>query len=994
VPGQQDRNGTYDVFLRDAVTGTTLLVSRSLGSQVKTGNALSGSPVISGDGRYVAFITQANDLAPNQTSTSFFPEDLLLFDRITGASTVVVSSGSNPALSADGRYIAFISDDRNLVPGQIGSGSNTRNVFLYDRLAGTFQLVNHTDTSTTTAGEGNPGPPVLSADGRYTAFYTEELGRVFTVSLYDRDSGAITRIGPGQRPAMSADGRIIAYSNAGSPQIYDRVTQERSVVNASNRSNPILSADGRFITFLSDDDHLVPGQEGDIFSGLFLYDRISKAFTLVSRYQGSATAPREARSPTISGDGRFVAFVSTEPDLVPGQDNPRRFANVFLFERTSGKVTLVSRASVSASASGNSSSYDPLISTNGSRVGFFSVATDLEAGLRDFNEGEDVLVHEISSGTNLAVARRAPEKPSLSPFAESGGPVPSADGRWIAFTSFSSHLAPAQEDSNETSDVFLYDRATRTVLLVSRARRSTARAANGRSVRPAISADGRYVTYASKATNLVPGPAGPNQDYAVFQFDRITGQNRRVGRTGFTQEPEFGAIPDVSMSVSADGRWVAFTSLANDLVPGQQEPVTPFQTSDVFLWDRDTATTVLVSRSVAGPAVAGNGGSFGQRISADGRYVAFASGADDLVPGTPNEEPGQSFILRLFLFDRTTGGRVHVSRIDFVPQPQDTFSLSADGRFIAFLSPEAEVRLYDRALGAQQVIAPRGTSPRISADGRYVAFLSSDSGQGGLQILQVYLYERASQTRILASPSRTRGGPTNGTASYPEISADGRYVSFLSPGTDLVPGQVSARDPESFSKDAFLFDRVSNTTVLVNRLNGSPVTVTGGVRESVLNVPLFLSASGRQVAFTGSLDLVDGDLNLLPDAYVFSLDPPPPIPLTPCTLLDTRRRTDRPALTSNVQRTVAVRGACGVPATAKQVRVNVTVINPSGKGNLRFYPGAVTATPSGTLRFERNATRTETFTLPLSANGTFTILPLVAGNGTVHVAVEVTGYSL
>jgi Tol biopolymer transport system component len=112
VPGQQDRNGTYDVFLRDAVTGTTLLVSRSLGSQVKTGNALSGYPVISGDGRYVAFLTRANDLAPGQSGfVGNAPEDLLLFDRITGASALVTDSGVPSAISTDGRYLAFLSDD-------------------------------------------------------------------------------------------------------------------------------------------------------------------------------------------------------------------------------------------------------------------------------------------------------------------------------------------------------------------------------------------------------------------------------------------------------------------------------------------------------------------------------------------------------------------------------------------------------------------------------------------------------------------------------------------------------------------------------------------------------------------------------------------------------------------------------------------------------------------------------------------------------------------
>jgi hypothetical protein len=116
--------------------------------------------------------------------------------------------------------------------------------------------------------------------------------------------------------------------------------------------------------------------------------------------------------------------------------------------------------------------------------------------------------------------------------------------------------------------------------------------------------------------------------------------------------------------------------------------------------------------------------------------------------------------------------------------------------------------------------------------------------------------------------------------------------------------------------------------------------------------------------------------------------------VTPCTLLDTRRAADRPVLRSNVQRSVTVHGACGVPATAKRVVVKVTTLASSGKGNLRFYPGAVTATPSGILRFEKGATRIETFTLPVGTSGSLTILPFVAGKGTVHAVVEVTGYSL
>jgi hypothetical protein len=319
--------------------------------------------------------------------------------------------------------------------------------------------------------------------------------------------------------------------------------------------------------------------------------------------------------------------------------------------------------------------------------------------------------------------------------------------------------------------------------------------------------------------------------------------------------------------------------------------------------------------------------------------------------------------------------------------------MDADGRFIAFASlgtDGEEVRLYDRTLGTSEVIASQAATPKISANGRYIAYLSTQPPNHG----QIYLYDRVAKTATLVTRSASSagagaaGGPSNGFARAQVISTDGRYVAYLSSAGNLVPGQTAAPSREQPNhEDVFLFDRTTGTTVLVNRRNGSPVKAVGHAEAP------FLSASGRQVAFTSGLDLVAGDFNLFPDAYVFNLDPPPPVSLPACTLFDTRRQANRPILTSNVQRTFTARGVCGVPATAQQVLVKVTVFSPSGKGNLRFYPGAVTATPSGLLRFERNATRTESFLLPLGTNGKLTILPFVSGQGTVHVAVEVIGYS-
>jgi hypothetical protein len=116
------------------------------------------------------------------------------------------------------------------------------------------------------------------------------------------------------------------------------------------------------------------------------------------------------------------------------------------------------------------------------------------------------------------------------------------------------------------------------------------------------------------------------------------------------------------------------------------------------------------------------------------------------------------------------------------------------------------------------------------------------------------------------------------------------------------------------------------------------------------------------------------------------------VTLPPCLLLDTRRPGDRPALRSNVRKSVKAAGVCGVPTTAKAVLVKVTALQATGKGNLRLFPGG-SSTPAGTLRFARNQARTFSVTVPLGADGTLALLPFVAGNGTVQAVVEVDGYT-
>ncbi len=444
--------------------------------------------------------------------------------------------------------------------------------------------------------------------------------------------------------------------------------------------------------------------------------------------------------------------------------------------------------------------------------------------------------------------------------------------------------------------------------------------------------------------------------------------------------------------VTPDGRWVVFASDAPGPAPGPGE----HPALNVYLWDRLTGSTTLVSHTAAGPTVAGASQSHAPRISDDGRWVAFASLAPDLVPGQVdhNQRPD------LFLWDRTTGRTVLVSHAKGSPRAAGSldsygtpFTMSADGRLLAFVSA-AEIEgiepgkkgglyLYDRTTGDLVRLSDQGRAAAISADDRTVLFnsyLEPGVETGGYD--QVFLYDRSARTTTLLSRSISgeRGGNQSSDASA--ISADGRYVALTSSATDLVPGQPLP-PPRQLLASVFLLDRVAGTTTWVSA--PGPATV----RVPDASFVASLSASGRQLAFDSRVDLAEGDQNGDEDAYLFSLDPPPPpdagpVAVPPCALFDGAPR-------SGARKTVKIGGFCGVPATASRAVVKVGVSEGTGAGNVQVYPGDTTSPSAGILRFNRGASRAATFTVPLAARG-ITLLPLVAGNGTVRVAVEVDGY--
>ena len=343
-----------------------------------------------------------------------------------------------------------------------------------------------------------------------------------------------------------------------------------------------------------------------------------------------------------------------------------------------------------------------------------------------------------------------------------------------------------------------------TELVSARASGAPANGASGEIYGPAISARGRYVAFASQATNLVQGDTNQNLD--VFVHDRRTGTTERVS-LGLGGAQGNGASSDLDYpAISADGRYVAFSSDADNLVRGDTNEAT-----DVFVRDRWTGTTDRVSL--------GRGGAQGDDasgfypgdvdISADGRLVAFASFASNLVQGDTNFEQN------VFVRDRRTGRTEAVSLgKKFLTGSQP--AISADGRYVAFfggtefvfgmgdVSVRGGVFVRDRRTGRAirvdvgpgggcdptgEQLGGGGGEPSLSADGRFVAFsCDADSLVPGDAngTLDVFVRDRRTGTTELVSLGG-RSAQANGPSSSPSISADGLSVAFSSEATNLVP---------------------------------------------------------------------------------------------------------------------------------------------------------------------------------------------------------------
>ena len=763
VPG--DTNGCSDIFVRDRAAAATEIISVS--SSGARGDGDSTQPAISADGRFVAFVSAAANFLPEDTNAV---PDVFVFDRqartmqrvSVGNLEEQASAGSyQPAISTDGRYVAFVSDASNLVAGDTNGCSD---IFLRDRQAGTTERVSLGPSDA--QANGPSWWPAVSADARYVAFCS------WATNLAP-DANPLLDVFVRDRRAKTTE--LISISTSG-------------MQGTAGACMPAISADGRYVAFNSSAPNLI-SDDTNALGDVFLRDRTARTTIRLSLSgsdeEGNGISGYGQRV-QISADGKRAAFDSESTNLV----TPDAYRDWEVLVRDP-QTPATERAAVTlAGVQANAHSLSPAISGNGRYVAFSSAASNLIAD--DTNHLADIYLRDLVTGSAERVSVGIPGQTWQEANHISDCPTLSGDGRLVAFESIATNLTWG--DNNGKQDIYLRDRLTRSTERVSVG--NAGEQANGMSWWPALNGDGRYVVFSSSATNFVPGDYNGRWD--IFVRDRLLGTTERVSLTSRGEE---GDGDSARPGLSREGRYVAFESDASNFAPGDANGY-----RDLFLHDRETGATTLVSRGYAGDWA--DGRSEWPVFSADGRYLVFQSEASNLVPGDTNG------VRDVFVCDLLLGGLARVSVNSTGEQGNGDCwwypAITADGRYVAFESDASnlvtgdtngkrDVFIHDRITGATERVSIGNAGEEgngdswgrvgMSDDGRYVTFDSHatnfvpDDTNGKPD---VFVRDRELGVTIRASLSLD-GRQGAGGSDYPAMSANGRAVAFESEAPDLVP---------------------------------------------------------------------------------------------------------------------------------------------------------------------------------------------------------------
>ena len=578
----------------------------------------------------------------------------------------------------------------------------------------------------------------------------------------------------------------------------------------------------------------------------------------------------------ITPDGGRVAFVA----------NTNNAGNtiVCVWNSQSGANIVISKNTNNVTST-NGFCDQPRISSDGQFVAFLSSATDLTTNTGA--SGYHLYVRDIQSGTSQLVDVGTDGKGAG--VEATAVPLLSADGKFVVFESSQKNLAAG--DLNRDCDLFVRDLAGHSNDLIS-VRQSMLPSANAQRIETTFihvlrqHLNGRYVVF-SLATSDNLHPAATNGFRNIFFRDIFDGTNALVtaGANGISDDP----------SINGDGRYVAFSSYATNLVKGDTN-----NSEDVFLRDLQNATNILVSASVAGGF--GDGDSFSPTVSTDGNYVLFRSRAQNLAAVQVTAGSQNLFLRNLQLktnYALTTGGFSSVS-------------MTPDGRYVAFITTvslanvlyvwdsENARRIYTNSASSlgYASISPNGhriaysagpspslsvvditsnvtasvssgasvsqASPVFSADGRYLAYATTAanvvSDTNGKQ--DIYLYDFQTRLSLLVSRSFNPSASPSGASDSPAISPDGRFVAYRSFATNIIASDFNA------ASDLFVYDGSNLTTMLVSSNQQDTSTANSGS-----TMPIF-SGDGRTLVFRSrASNLIARDFNYFDDVFAANVLP-------------------------------------------------------------------------------------------------------------------------
>ena len=575
------------------------------------------------------------------------------------------------------------------------------------------------------------------------------------------------------RPAQPAAAQGSCDPNAA----ISRVSVDSAGVQGNNFSYmPSLSGDGRYVAFTSTASNLVAGDTNSA-QDAFVFDRQMCAPAIVSVSTGGAQTNLPSNGARISSDASVIGFFSDGDGLVAGDTNVR--SDVFVRNRTLNQTT---RASVATGGTqGNDDSGSATPSGDGRYIVFASNASNLVAG--DTNNATDIFIRDRHSGTTTRVLGTGGVQPNDSSLA----PVISDDGRYILFQSFATNLIVG--DTNTDRNLYLYDRTTATVTRVTGAD-FTPPASLGYYYD--LSADGRYIVYSSPANALVAGDDNNAED--VFVYDRTTAQTTRVSvATDGTQGDGGSTFP----AISGDGRFVVFQSAATNLVATDTNSAT-----DVFLRDRLLNTTARVSTAADGTQ--GNGNSTYPTISANGAVISFESVATNLVADDTNSASDVFVVNRVALLN---GGNM-LTNGDFAAGMTGWATFGAPTQAAIQHQITGGVFEFYRAAGTQQAVVLQNTGLPLAANSNFEATVSlgNSSGirkritllvhDGDFSDLQVCTFWLPPNTTLgnYRMTARTTEAWTNASVSIYASSADGQgWAQVDNVGLEAVSGPPAGR---------------------------------------------------------------------------------------------------------------------------------------------------------------------------------------------------------